>query len=151
MKWLPHLRQHAQPLQHVIGFGNQRLADVEPRKALARSKSSTRCPARAISVAAVEPAGPPPITTTGSRAACADERPLGQSGWAESGDRRLDAAALEGKDGGQDLTHSRGRAIAATTPRVARNLSYAVRAAGNLEPLQLNHKWAAMTVKTIIV
>ena len=32
---LLHLRQHVQPLEHPVGFRNQRLADVESRKALA--------------------------------------------------------------------------------------------------------------------
>jgi hypothetical protein len=30
-----HLRQHVQPLQHPVGFRNQRFADVKTRKALA--------------------------------------------------------------------------------------------------------------------
>jgi hypothetical protein len=32
---LLHLRQHVQPLQDPVGFRNQRLADVKPRKLLA--------------------------------------------------------------------------------------------------------------------
>ena len=32
---LLHLRQHVQPLQHPVGFRDQRLADVEARKVLA--------------------------------------------------------------------------------------------------------------------
>ena len=59
-----HLLEHAEPLQHPVGFGNQRLADVEARKSLALEQARPRDRASAIRVETVEPAGPPPMTTT---------------------------------------------------------------------------------------
>ena len=61
---LLHLRQHVEPLEHPVGLGNQRLADVEARKALALEELRRVQPCCAISVDTVEPAGPPPMTTT---------------------------------------------------------------------------------------
>ena len=59
-----HLRQHAEPLQHPVGLGDQRLADVEAREA-SRARTAGRArPCWASSVETVEPAGPPPMTTT---------------------------------------------------------------------------------------
>ena len=58
-----HLRQHVELLQHPVGLRDQRLADVEPRKRLALEELNDT-PCLASSVETVEPAGPPPITTT---------------------------------------------------------------------------------------
>jgi hypothetical protein len=38
----PHLGQHVQPLQHPVGFRDQRLADVKPWKALALEKTDAK-------------------------------------------------------------------------------------------------------------
>ena len=59
-----HLVEHVEPLEHPIRFGDQRFADVEPREVLAFEELHL-FPPLAISVAAVEPAGPPPMTMTG--------------------------------------------------------------------------------------
>ena len=61
---LLHLVQHAEPLEHPVGLGDQRLADVEAREALALEERDALRPCWARRVETVEPAGPPPMTTT---------------------------------------------------------------------------------------
>ena len=58
-----HLVEHVQTLEHPIGFGNQRLADVEAREFLALVEANL-APRWARIVETVLPAGPPPTTTT---------------------------------------------------------------------------------------
>ena len=58
-----HLRQHVEPLEHPVCLG-MRDSPIWKRGNFSRSKSPTFRPCCARSVDVVDPAGPPPITTT---------------------------------------------------------------------------------------
>ena len=63
-KWLAFiLSSMLEPLEDPVGLGDQRLADVEAREALALEELD-RQPCWASRVETVQPAGPPPMTTT---------------------------------------------------------------------------------------